>query len=1747
VTSETPQIQALINQIDEVLSKTSPRLPWVMSSDAAQQRQVLEQTRQYLLSLRQQDGASKPASNATQNSIAATNHSVGSAGSAASAEASAQQVLQAVLQEMTYLRTNMLQPMRSDVEILQRQREVLSQEVRRLELQRQQYMMAQQPPEYLKEFLQATMAQMQDNLSGQVAQVLATLTAQSADAQRLQGQQASHSLGGADLASLSPVERLERLQALQAQSDQLLLRLDSTLRVVFEALQRNLQSYQDSLGEGLGRMHDMGQQGEAVFAAFVTRLAQILGREASSFLQPPGQAREWGDEQQFYGDAARTLPGQDTENLSREDDPDRQITRLLEELNALDHSGLNQEALGEPLPFDPGDPSSPLAPDAELEKLEELDRELSQLDLFVLADEPADVEVNVVSSEDDGFSPFPPFLEGEVVEPSASDFTVGGQNLNVVEPMRSTSDDDLDSALDLLNQVPTPASFFEDEGSELNPTSTAPLSPETEFVSTPDSLYADEFYQDLFGQAETESSEENQSLDMNLSEPDGANELGTQSGIQDEPQEVETAANIDNDLFAGLADPAQEDALETTEPSPFEPLPDAEFPQSVESLLLQQPKSQASSELTLDGFLDEEIPDPMEGIEPEPEDAVETITSLTDLIPEADLVPPSEGGDRPFTPRFDAEDYETAQLGEDLLITEQSTPEVSIRLPADTLQQLTQDLSHLEGATDRPGSSEISNWTLADWTETIDRSVEHDRAVNQAQSEGDLQTFRASDWMVDQSPNDAFPPSAEMTIEELLFSNDFAGGTSSDPAGSDPADANSDLATSFSREERIEQAETTGETGGETGSIEPSTSASPSLPFSSANDALEATIVDWFANIGADPIVTPETSKDDPSQRNLTQDTSTQDTSTQSDASSVFDWQDPPPETVDSNTFTLDGLDSLFENAAPTAPPPRQPSETDTQRITIDDVFSDLQESPGLQSPQGNAKRHLFPPAVNAEVEKKNLEPNFASTDDFGSEVPHAMSNPDVNGTVADLIRDLNCPHGDAIFETDSSATAPSGAPVFDRASPLEESPTPNVAENRTADSELLQWLSSEPTSSAAPNLQAIVPPPLKPLPDESTKGWFLGIDVGTTGISAVLLNPLTEQLYPIDWTVISASKGANDTAQTEIAQSEKETEKETERRFRLPAVVSFVPENQDVPENQEASSQTRSPLDRLCIPISVAETAPEAAYSEATYSNAASGLVQHIKPCLRLGIPYRPSPTAQWEPVLQWSDHQTLPLHWLQKSFQTLLKTLKQPTLSTMGVLTCGALGLDDQAFQNALHQLAGVVVGYPSNWSDTYSFNLREGILQAGLVSQPEQICFLEDTVATLLSVLRRRAGNAKQSAANPAANPAGIILQNADWQGQTLILTAGTTVTELTLVNLPDDLDTLTVDDFQHRSLPFAGNAIDQDIVCQLLYPLLRQPLPADARHLDRIDLALAAVDPAAVNLESLTLPTPGEPDLPNRYALHQRLESSPSGQILLAAARYLKVAFQQQSYFTLQLGDRTWTILRQDLGSKVLLPYVQRLNRELNALLRQAEVTAPEIDQVICTGGTAAMGTIARWLRQKLPNATIVQDTYAHPTIPHENCIFSCSRVAYGLAVLPLYPHLLNVTRHQYSDYFLLMELLQNFPRRPTTAKKLMQILEQNSIDTSGCQSHILALLEGHLPPGLIPSDRDAVLFSKTSLQNPDFYNVQLAPLFQKRGDHYHPNHHQHKQLQQYMNSILANTHQTLSQPYTSTFESLVFDT
>ena len=122
------------------------------------------------------------------------------------------------------------------------------------------------------------------------------------------------------------------------------------------------------------------------------------------------------------------------------------------------------------------------------------------------------------------------------------------------------------------------------------------------------------------------------------------------------------------------------------------------------------------------------------------------------------------------------------------------------------------------------------------------------------------------------------------------------------------------------------------------------------------------------------------------------------------------------------------------------------------------------------------------------------------------------------------------------------------------------------------------------------------------------------------------------------------------------------------------------------------------------------------------------------------------------------------------------------------------------------------------------------------------------------------------------------------------------------------------------------------------------------------------------------------------------------------------------------------------------------------------MSETGLSSQSIHQVICTGGNASFATIARWLRQKFPNATIIQDTYPSDRPP------SCSRVAYGLVNLCRYPQVLDGPRHQYSDYFLLQELLQVMPDQPMPLQGIMHLLDQQGVNTEVCHPRILALLE-----------------------------------------------------------------------------------
>ncbi|MEQ8465030.1 hypothetical protein [Coleofasciculus sp. E1-EBD-02] len=256
------KIQSLIADIDSLLAKFGSRFPWSKPNDLARDRELLERVRRYLLSMQSEEMAMSP-----------------------SPESAITPIVQAVAQEMESIRQQVTEPLQAELSALRQQRESLTQEIQHLEQKKQQLQntvtakgRGQEQP--LPEFAQDLIHQSTERLTQQLAQILLNL-----EAQLLNPSSTSGSPGQPTSGIMLPQERLEQLRQLQRESDRMLLNLDANQRSLFDALDRDLQGYQQSLSQGLDKMHRLSNQGELLFTALVNRLAQLLGRETSTLVQ----------------------------------------------------------------------------------------------------------------------------------------------------------------------------------------------------------------------------------------------------------------------------------------------------------------------------------------------------------------------------------------------------------------------------------------------------------------------------------------------------------------------------------------------------------------------------------------------------------------------------------------------------------------------------------------------------------------------------------------------------------------------------------------------------------------------------------------------------------------------------------------------------------------------------------------------------------------------------------------------------------------------------------------------------------------------------------------------------------------------------------------------------------------------------------------------------------------------------------------------------------------------------------------------------------------------------------------------------------------------------------------------------------------------------------------------------------------------------------------------------------------------
>ena len=165
------------------------------------------------------------------------------------------------------------------------------------------------------------------------------------------------------------------------------------------------------------------------------------------------------------------------------------------------------------------------------------------------------------------------------------------------------------------------------------------------------------------------------------------------------------------------------------------------------------------------------------------------------------------------------------------------------------------------------------------------------------------------------------------------------------------------------------------------------------------------------------------------------------------------------------------------------------------------------------------------------------------------------------------------------------------------------------------------------------------------------------------------------------------------------------------------------------------------------------------------------------------------------------------------------------------------------------------------------------------------------------------------------------------------------------------------------------------------------------------------------------------------------------------------------------------------------------------------------------------GLWVLGPIARWLRQKLPNAIVVQDQELEVDRDifdiHNYGLnsdiskykffrknwFSCRRVGEFASLSSNFGCVAAAVQR----LFLLWELMQVLGPQTLSFQEILQLLEGIGVNTRTCEPRILRILEGKLPGGVVPAEEDFMLLGQESRQNPDWEAI-LADRFSLKMSH-----------------------------------------
>ncbi|WGT68015.1 hypothetical protein [cyanobacterium endosymbiont of Epithemia clementina EcSB] len=274
-------------------------------------------------------------------------------------------------------------------------------------------------------------------------------------------------------------------------------------------------------------------------------------------------------------------------------------------------------------------------------------------------------------------------------------------------------------------------------------------------------------------------------------------------------------------------------------------------------------------------------------------------------------------------------------------------------------------------------------------------------------------------------------------------------------------------------------------------------------------------------------------------------------------------------------------------------------------------------------------------------------------------------------------------------------------------------------------------------------------------------------------------------------------------------------------------------------------------------------------------------------------------------------------------------LKTLKT---QLMAQTTSLIVGETEYSVTQIMNKLQGVIIVCPSQWNLVDRTQLQSLISDIYSLSTSDQIIWVPKAIAVALSYL---------SLAETTTN--------------TLIIDVGETMTELALVNVKNPFSSLI-----SRQLDYGFQSINQDILCQLIYPQW-QP---------QITKIFSSIEPY--------FPQVGSTDLSLREAFSQKLKNHPLGNVCLEVAQLTRLILKQQDSFVSSLGEKSWGVTRQEFIQQIVTHWIERLNETSNSLFSLGETSQDGIGQIIILGKEIETVDyiLSTWLQKKFFHKTVI---------------------------------------------------------------------------------------------------------------------------------------------------------------------------